>query len=289
MASFSSFSSSSSSSGSSKGEEDKNIVSFGSPFPKAIKKTPYKYLLNVEGEYDIYLDSSGYHWYIMVHYKVEGGELPKISFEVTCDKLSKGDLIPTMRVLVENDSDTKIVAKGCITATDVGANAANAANAVLFDGALAGARAGLVIGAQAGAVGGPVGIVLGAIIGIGVGIIGAGVVVGIAGAAAGGIQGVMLSMSGTKLRKVGTMTTTIMKLCETAEAVRVGMGNYNLITNNCQHFCNNVLEKLGLPTTPTSAGVVGTTTDVKENFDDIDQIFAIATDKDNECDGDTKG
>ena len=269
MSSSFNFSSSSSPSGSSKDKKNENIVSFGSPFPEAIKKTPYKYVLNQCGEYIIYLDSSGYHWYIMVHYNMEGGNFPKISFEITCDKLFKGDLIPTMRVLEENDSDTEIVAYG------------RAIKAALDN--VSGGVGAVGAGALIGGVVGPAGAVLGGILGYIVGAVG-GVV-----AAGGGVRGTMLSMSGTKLRKVGTMKTTIMKLCETAEAVRVGMGKYNLITNNCQHFCNNVLEKLGLPTTPTSAGVVGTTTDVKENFDDIDQIFAIATDKDNECDGDTKG
>ena len=266
------FGSSSSPSGSSKGKEDENIVSFGSPFPEAIKKTPYKYVLNQCGEYIIYLDSSGYHWYMMVHYNMEGGNFPKISFEITCDKLVKGDLIPTMRVLEENESDTEIFAYG------------HAIKAALDN--VSGGVSAVGAGAMIGGVAGPAGMVLGGILGYIVGAAGGVVAAGVAGG--GGVRGTMLSMSGTKLRKVGTLTTTIMKLCETAKAVQVGMGKYNLITNNCQHFCNNVLQKLGLPTTRTTVGP--TTTEVKGNFDEIDQIFTIAPDKkDNECDGDTKG
>ena len=254
-------SSKSSPSDSSKGKKDKNNVDFGSPFPEAILNTPYQYFLNFPSKYDIYLDSSGYHWYIIVQCNMDGVNLPKISFEITCDKLFKGVLIPTMRV-IENNSDTLIVAYG---------------RAAKVAGGTAGVH--VVDDAKAGDAAGPVGSVLGTIASVAVtfGVTAVGAVGAITGV--GGVQGAMLLMSGIKLRKVSPMTTTIMKLCETAEAVRVGMGNYNLITNNCQHFCNNVLKKLGLPTTPTTVGVVGTTTDVKGNFDDIDQIFAIAAQK----------
>ena len=260
-------SSSSSPSDSSKGKEDKNIVSFGSPFPEAILNTPYKYFLDFPGNYDIYLDSSGYHWYIMVQCNMEGVNLPKISFEITCDTIVKRDLIQTMRVLEENDSDTEIVARGRA-----------------IKGAIKGAGGvGAGAGAMIGGVAGPAGMVLGSILGL---IVGAAAGGAVAVGGAGGVRGVMLLMSGTELRKVGTMKTTIMKLCETAEAVRVGMGKYNLITNNCQHFCNNVLEKLELPTTPTTVGHRTT----KVNFDEVDQIFTVVPDKQgDESDGDMKG
>ena len=261
-------SSSSSPSDSSKDKEDKNSVNFGSPFPEAILNTPYKHFLDFPGKYDIYLDSSGYHWYIMVQCNTDGVNLPKISFEITCDKLFKGDLIPTMRVLEENDSDTEIVAHG------------HAANISLL------VSAGVLIGVVAGPAGMAVGGVLGSIL-ANVAVTataGAGVVAGVV--AAGGVQGVMLSMSGTKLRNVGTLTTTIKKLCETAEAIQIGMGKYNLLTNNCQHFCNNVLEKLELPTTPTTVGPTTT----KVNFDEVDKIFTIVPHKQgDESDGDMKG
>ena len=251
------YSSSSSPSDSSKDKEDKNSVNFGSPFPEAILNTPYQYIPNVPGEYDIYLDSSGYHWYIMVHYKVEGGNLPKISFEITCDKLFKGDLIPTMRVVEENDSDTEIVARG---------------RAVRVNVARGPMGVDVVDDAKAGDAAGPVGSVHGSILGNIAFAAVTGAAIGAAlGVTTGGMRTAMLAMSGVKLHKVGTMKTTIMKLCETAEAIRVGMGKFNLFTNNCQHFCNNVLEKLGLPTTPTTVGPTTT----KVNFDEIDQIFTI--------------
>ena len=240
--------------------------------------TPYKHFLKFPSKYDIYLDNSGYHWYIMVQCDMDGVNLPKISFEVTCDKLFKGDLIPTMRVLEENDSDTEIVAHGRA------AKVAGDAIAGVAGGAIAGVAG---VGAGVGA-----GVVAGCVLGLIFGVTGVGgnvtkvVSKAVAEVVAGRMmRGVMLCMSGTKLRKVGTMTTTIMKLSETAEAIRVGMGKYNLLTNNCQHFCNNVLKKLGLPTTPTT---VGPTTTV--NFDEIDQIFTIVPHKQgDESDGDMKG
>ncbi len=34
-------------------------------------------------------------------------------------------------------------------------------------------------------------------------------------------------------------------LCDAADSVKFKMGEYNLLNNNCQHFCNNVLKWLG--------------------------------------------
>ena len=213
----------SSGSSSKEDKEDKNIVDFGSPFPEGIKKTTYKYILNVPGEYSIYLDTSGYHWYIMVHFNVEGGEFPYVSLEITTDEAFGSDLIPTMRVLDEINTDKEVDLNPLGAAVDRVRKAA-----------------GTVVG----------GIALGLVAGPAV---------------------AMLKMSGTKLEKVGTLTTTINKLCAIAEATRVGMGKYNFLANNCQHFCNNVLKKLGLPTKPTTVGP--TTTPVEGTFDSIDRNF----------------
>ena len=260
----SSRSSSSSSNKDKEGKEDENIVDFGSPFTKAILKTPYKPILNVSGEYDIYLDTSGLHWYIMVRINMKDGDFPYVSLEITADKLFGSNLIPTMRSLEEiNTGSSRETCFGCVSdnvAADVGG----------------------IAGAALGVVGGPLGILLGYIAGRPVG-------VGVNAGIQGGMRGVMLSFSGSKPTKVGTMKTTIKELCKTAETIRGRMGEYHLLINNCQHFCNNVLEKLELPTTRTTVGP--RTTNVN-NFDDINEIFAIyvaADEKANECDGDTKG
>ena len=244
-----------------KNEEDKNDVDFGSPFTEAITNTPYQYILHSPQEYNIYSDTSGLHWYLMVHCNMEGGEFPYVSLEITADKAFGSDLVPTMRALEKiNTGNRREKGYGRLSdsvAADVGG----------------------IAGAALGVVGGPIGIILGYIVGRPAG-------VGVNAGIKGGMRGAMLTFSGSKPTKVGTMKTTIMKLCDTAETVRIGMGKYHLLTNNCQHFCNNVLEKLELPTIRTTVG--HRTTDV--NFDDIDEIFTLAADeKANECGGDTKG
>ena len=253
--------SSSSSSKDKKNEEDKNDVDFGSPFTEAIMNTPYQYILHSPQEYNIYLDTSGLHWYMMVHCNMEGGEFPYVSLEITADKAFGSDLIPTMRALEKiNTGNSREKGYGRVS-DSVAAD---------FGG---------IAGAALGVVGGPIGITLGYIVGRPIG-------VGVNAGIQGGMRGVMLTFSGSKPMKVGTMKTTIMELCDTAETIRIGMGKYHLFTNNCQHFCNNVLEKLKLPTTRTTVGP--RTTDV--NFDEIDEIFALAdNEKANECGGDTKG
>ena len=258
-------SSCSSSSKDKKNEEDKNDVDFGSPFTEAITNTPYQYILHSPQEYNIYSDTSGLHWYLMVHCNMEGGEFPYVSLEITADKAFGSDLVPTMRALEKiNTGNRREKGHGRVS-DSVADNVA--------------ADVGCLTGAALGMAGGPIGIILGYIVGKSVG---DGVNAGIQG----GMRGVMLTFSGSKPTKVGTMKTTIMKLCDTAETVRIGMGKYHLLTNNCQHFCNNVLEKLELPTIRTTVG--HRTTDV--NFDEIDEIFTLAADeKANECGGDTKG
>lgn len=65
-----------------------------------------------------------------------------------------------------------------------------------------------------------------------------------------------------KPEKVGYYETdkTLLDLCAHADDVVRGMmveGGYNLVTRNCQHFCNELLVRLGLkkyqPTVPESA------------------------------------
>ena len=43
-------------------------------------------------------------------------------------------------------------------------------------------------------------------------------------------------------------------LCEIADEVVEAMKEYNMVSSNCQHFCNNVLNKLGRKTFSTTVG-----------------------------------
>jgi hypothetical protein len=56
------------------------------------------------------------------------------------------------------------------------------------------------------------------------------------------------------LTKVGIYHGTIRSIYKFADAVVVEMGGYNLLVNNCQHFCNNLLERLNLRTYDTTIG-----------------------------------
>jgi len=50
-----------------------------------------------------------------------------------------------------------------------------------------------------------------------------------------------------KLSYKGKVQCTLESLCEDAYKVLSSMGTYDLAFNNCQHFCDNFLEKIGLP------------------------------------------
>ena len=43
-------------------------------------------------------------------------------------------------------------------------------------------------------------------------------------------------------------------LCEIADGIVEGMRGYNLVSSNCQHFCNNLLRKLGRKPFSTTVG-----------------------------------
>jgi hypothetical protein len=54
--------------------------------------------------------------------------------------------------------------------------------------------------------------------------------------------------------KVGSYEGSLLKVCEIADSVVERMEKYCLFSNNCQHFCNNLLLKLGLKTYKTTVG-----------------------------------
>ena len=65
-------------------------------------------------------------------------------------------------------------------------------------------------------------------------------------------------------------------LCHMADDVVKQMGNYNFISSNCQHFCSNLLSKLGHQTYPTTVGPETTLTDdnfIAKEFDLLSRIM----------------
>ena len=92
-------------------QKAKDYVSFDAPFNEAVATTEVQYttVLDAPMNYDIYLDSSCLHWYLVVHSNMEGANFPYITFEITTDKTLK--LIPTMRIIHnENEQNYHAIA-----------------------------------------------------------------------------------------------------------------------------------------------------------------------------------
>ena len=73
-----------------------------------------------------------------------------------------------------------------------------------------------------------------------------------------------------KATPVSNYETKLIDVCKTADRVVRQMGTYNLISRNCQHFCNTLLTQLGFKTDdyPTTIGPNQLPT-ADENFDDV--------------------
>ncbi len=71
---------------------------------------------------------------------------------------------------------------------------------------------------------------------------------------------------------VGDYDGDLHGLCQMADEVVKEMVEYNFFTSNCQHFCNNLLQKMGLPTYPTT---IGSKTHSKEDIEKIDDVRVI--------------
>ena len=69
-------------------------------FPEAVKDPILQYntVLNVTMDYDIYLDSSDLHWYLVVHGNMPGADFPYVTIEITTDQISSS-MIPEMRLI----------------------------------------------------------------------------------------------------------------------------------------------------------------------------------------------
>ena len=70
------------------------------------------------------------------------------------------------------------------------------------------------------------------------------------------------------MEKIDDYEGTLKRLCEVADDVASRMENYRLFTNNCQHFCNNLLQELGFQTYDTT---VGPTVSITQSNDHIFQ------------------
>lgn len=130
----------------------------GESFMDMVQDSPYKKLLRVPAVYDVYIDRSQWHWFLLV--KMKDSDLPFVSFEVTTPNLT--DLEAVMKV-PDNES----------------------------------------------------------------------------------IKG---------KEYVGEYQGNITVLCQTADEIMKRMGQYGLLSSNCQHFCNNVLNSIGLATFPPTVG-----------------------------------
>lgn len=69
-------------------------------------------------------------------------------------------------------------------------------------------------------------------------------------------------LSATCITDAGTYKGTLYDLCRLADKVVQEMKKYNLVTSNCQHFCNNLLRKIGMKMYPTTIGRM--TSEIKE-------------------------
>jgi hypothetical protein len=64
----------------------------------------------------------------------------------------------------------------------------------------------------------------------------------------------VLKIPYSSLQKKGSRMTSIMSVCKIADEVRAEMREYKLARSNCQHFTNNILQRLGLVISRTWIG-----------------------------------
>lgn len=75
-------------------------VHIGKPFTESILETDYRAMLGFKGQYEIYIESSERHWYIMTCLNLIGSQFPYIGFETTTKRIPDYErLIPVMRVV----------------------------------------------------------------------------------------------------------------------------------------------------------------------------------------------
>lgn len=79
--------------------------------------------------------------------------------------------------------------------------------------------------------------------------------------------------------EVGIYHGTLQNICKSADAVVAEMGGYNLLVNNCQHFCNNLLQKLNFRAYDTTIGPKTTLGDEVTKVDFITTVLGQVYDK----------
>ena len=79
--------------------------------------------------------------------------------------------------------------------------------------------------------------------------------------------------------EVGIYHGTLHDICKFADAVVTEMGGYNLLVNNCQHFCNNLLKKLNLRTFDTTIGPQTTLDEEETKVDFVTTVLRRVYDK----------
>ena len=79
-----------------------------------------------------------------------------------------------------------------------------------------------------------------------------------------------------KPEKVGIYRGKLLYICKAADSVLAHMKTYNLLTNNCQHFINNLLSRIGFKTYHTTMGpqISITLTEEEKEFDLLSTLIA---------------
>jgi hypothetical protein len=80
------------------------------------------------------------------------------------------------------------------------------------------------------------------------------------------------AVSDESSEEVGDYDGDLYGLCQIADEVVKEMAEYNFFTSNCQQFCNNLLQKMGLPTYPPT---IGPETHSKEDIEKIDNVGVV--------------
>lgn len=81
-----------------------------------------------------------------------------------------------------------------------------------------------------------------------------------------------ISLSGKKIgamfsrspETVGTYDNSLEGLCDLADNVVKDMKSYHILLRNCQHFCNNLLQKMGFKVFPTTVVPKTTAAEIKD-------------------------
>lgn len=194
----------------------KGFIVCGSTFLEAIQTTAYQPVLDVKFDYNIYLEKSSYHRFLMVRSKT--GKFPYIILEITTDApLQDGDIIPVMRTIPSlydadgNDDFTR-------------ANVAYLRKAACRNKYTDRIKGWLGLPTTLDEA---------------------------------TLADIMVHFEGFRPELSGTVNMSIKELCVVADSIREDMTRkrYNLLTNNCQHFCNRILLQFNLPQVQTTLGI----------------------------------